>query len=124
MVCVVKYMLAFSPGWFVFVGGEILIRYEVIFIIRPDVDEEALALATEKAQEQVTKNGGIVLSLENWGSKKLSHEIEKSTEGIYIKMDIEAPGEVIAMLSRHFSLSESVIRNQTIRLDKKKTAAK
>ena len=97
-------------------------RYEVIFMVRPDAGEEALALATEKAQEQVTRNGGIVLSLENWGSKKLSHEIEKLTEGIYIKMDIEAPGEVIAMLSRHFSLSESVIRNQTIRLEKKKTA--
>jgi ribosomal protein S6 len=37
-------------------------------------------------------------------------------------MDIEAPGEVIGMLSRHFNLSESVIRNQVIKLDEKKSA--
>jgi small subunit ribosomal protein S6 len=97
-------------------------KYEVIFIIRPDASEEAVAQATEKAQEQVTRNGGIVLSLDNWGSKKLAYEIQKLTEGIFIKMDIEAPGEVIAILARHFTLSESVIRHQTIKLDEKTTA--
>ncbi len=99
-----------------------LTKYEIIFIIRPDASEELIAEATEKAQEQVTRNGGIVLSLENWGSKRLAYEIEKLTEGIYVKMDIEAPGEVIALLSRHFNLSEAVIRNQVIRLDQKKSA--
>ena len=98
-------------------------RYEVIFIIRPDASEETIAVATEKAQEQVTRNGGIVLALENWGSKKLAYEIQKFTDGIYVKMDIEAPGEVIGMLGRHFNISEEVIRHQVIRLDKKKTTA-
>ena len=104
-------------------GGEILKKYEVIFIIRPDASEEEVGQATEKAQEQVTRNGGIILSLDNWGSKKLAYEIQKHTEGIYIKMDIEAPGEVIGMLARHFTLSESVFRHQTIKLEPKKTAA-
>ena len=80
-------------------------------------------MATEKAQEQVTRNGGIVLALENWGSKKLAYEIQRLTDGIYVKMDIEAPGEVIGMLARHFNISEEVIRHQAIRLDKKKTTA-
>lgn len=97
-------------------------KYEVIFIIRPDASEEVVSQATEKAQEQVTRNGGIVLSLDNWGNKKLAYEIQKLTEGIFVKMDIEAPGEVIALLARHFTLSESVIRHQTIRLDEKKSA--
>ena len=98
-------------------------KYEVIFVIRPDASEETIAEATEKAQEQVTRNGGIVLALENWGSKKLAYEIQRFTEGIYVKMDIEAPGEVVDMLSRHFTLSESVIRHQTIRQVEKKTTA-
>jgi small subunit ribosomal protein S6 len=99
-----------------------LYKYEVLFIIRPDISEEVVDEITEKAQAQVTRNGGIVLALENWGSKRLAYEIQKLTEGIYIKMDIEAPGEVIDMLARHFNLSETVIRHQTIRLDQKKTA--
>ena len=98
-------------------------KYEVIFVIRPDASEETIAEATEKAQEQVTRNGGIVLALENWGSKKLAYEIQRLTEGIYVKMDIEAPGEVVAMLARHFTLSESVIRHQTVKQVEKKTAA-
>ncbi len=98
-------------------------KYEVIFIIRPDASEEIVAQATEKAQEQVTRNGGIILSLDNWGEKKLAYEIQKLREGIYVKLDIEAPGEVVGLLARHFMLSESVIRHQTIRLDSTKTAA-
>lgn len=98
-------------------------KYETIFVVRPDASEEAVAAATEKAQEQVTRNGGIVLALENWGSKKLAYEIQRFTEGIYLKMDIEAPGEVIDILARHFNLSEDVIRHQTVRLTEKKTTA-
>ncbi len=98
-------------------------KYETIFIIRPDASEEAIALASEKAQEQVTRNGGIVLALENWGSKKLAYEIQRFTEGIYVKMDIEAPGDVVDILARHFNLSEDVIRHQTLRLTEKKATA-
>jgi small subunit ribosomal protein S6 len=104
-------------------GGGLLTKYEVIFIIRPDASEEAVAEATEKAQGQVTRNGGIVQALENWGRKKLAYEIGRLTEGIYVKMDIEAPGEVIQTLARHFTLSEVVIRHQTIRQVEKKKAS-
>jgi small subunit ribosomal protein S6 len=98
-------------------------KYEALFVIRPDASEEVVAEVTEKAQLQVTRNGGIVLGLENWGRKKLAYEINRFTEGIYIKMDFEAPGDVIDKLSRHFAMAEEVIRNQTTRQDEKKTAA-
>lgn len=98
-------------------------KYEVVFVIRPDASEETVAEATEKAQEQVTRNGGIVLALENWGSKKLAYEVQRFTEGIYIKMDIVAPGDVVEKLSRHFVLSEHVIRHQPILLAKGETTA-
>lgn len=98
-------------------------RYEVIFVIRPDASEETISKATEKAQEQVTRNGGIVLGLENWGRKRFSFDIKHLGEGIYIKMDFEAPGDVVDKLSRHFALSEEIIRHQTIRQLKKRTTA-
>ena len=97
-------------------------RYETIFVIQPDASEEAVAEVTEKAQQQVTRNGGIVLGLENWGRKKLAYEVKRFTEGVYIKMDLEAPGEVIDKLARHLSLADEVIRYQTTRQDEKKTA--
>ena len=98
-------------------------KYEVIFVIRPDASEETIAGAIDKAQEQITKNGGIILGLENWGTKKLAYEIDRITEGIYVKMDISTPGETIKKLNRHFALSEEVIRYQPIKLAEKKTAA-
>ncbi len=97
-------------------------KYEVIFVIRPDASEEAIAKMSEKAQEQVTRNGGIVLGLENWGRKKLAYEIQRFTDGICVKMDFEAPGDVVEKLARHFAVTEEVIRHQTIRLEKKKAA--
>jgi len=98
-------------------------KYEVLFVIRPDASEEEVSVVTEKAQEQVTRNGGIVSGLENWGSKKLAYEVQRFTEGMYIKMDIEATGDVLDALSRHFTLSEDVIRHQTIKLREKDKAA-
>ena len=98
-------------------------KYEALFVIRPDASEEVVSEVTEKAQLQVTRNGGIVLGLENWGRKKLAYEINHFTEGVYIKMDFEAPGDVIDKLSRHFVMTEEVVRYQTTRQDEKKTAA-
>ena len=97
-------------------------KYEAIFVIRPDASEEVVSEVTEKAQLQVTRNGGIVLGLENWGRKKLAYEINRFAEGFYIKMDFEAPGDVIDKLSRHFVMAEEVVRFQTTRPDEKKTA--
>lgn len=98
-------------------------RYEVVFVIRPDATEETVAEATEKAQEQVTRNGGIILALENWGRKKLAYEINRFTDGIYVKMDFEAPGDLVDKLARHFTLSEDVIRHQTVHPGERKSAA-
>lgn len=98
-------------------------KYETIFILRPDASEEVIAQAIDKAQEQVTRNGGIILGLENWGTKKLAYEIDRFTEGIYVKMDIEAPGDVPDRLVKHFNLSEEVIRHQTVKAKERKSAA-
>ena len=98
-------------------------KYESIFVIRPDASEETVAEASEKAQQQVTRNGGIILALENWGRKKLAYEIKRFTEGIYIKLDFEAPGDVVDKLARHLTLAEEVIRYQTTRQEETKTAA-
>ena len=97
-------------------------KYEALFVIRPDAPEEMVAEVTEKAQQQVTRNGGIILGLENWGRKKLAYEIKRFTEGVYIKMDFEATGDVVDKLARHLTLAEEVIRYQTTRQDEKKTA--
>lgn len=98
-------------------------KYETLFIIRPDASEESIAAAIEKAQTEVTRNDGIVLALESWGRKKLAYEIDRFTDGIFVKMDFEAPGDVIEKLSRHFALSENVIRQQTVKQTEKKPAA-
>ena len=98
-------------------------KYETLFVIRPDASEETVAEVNEKAQAQVTANGGIVLALENWGRKKLAYEVRRFAEGIYIKMDFEAPGDVVDKLARHFAVVEEVIRHQTVRPVENKKAA-
>jgi small subunit ribosomal protein S6 len=98
-------------------------KYEIIFIIKPDASEETVAAAIEKAQEQVTRNEGIIVGLENWGRRKLAYEIDHLTDGIFVKMDFEVPGEAVGKLSRHFTLSEEIIRHQIIKQVERKSAA-
>lgn len=98
-------------------------KYEVIIIVQPEASEEAIAQVSERAQQQVTRNGGIILNLENWGRKKLAYEIEHHPEGTYLKMDCEAPGDVIGKLARHFALSEQVVRHQILKQAERKSTA-
>jgi small subunit ribosomal protein S6 len=99
------------------------LKYETLFIIRPDASEETVAAAIEKAQEQVTRNEGIIVALENWGRRKLAYEIDRFTDGIFVKMDFEMPGDTLSKLTRHFMLSEEIIRHQTVKPPQRKSAA-
>ena len=44
-------------------------NYEILFIIKPELNEEGLKNATKAIADSVTKNGGTIKKEENWGKK-------------------------------------------------------
>lgn len=89
-------------------------QYELVIIIHPDLDDEAINQTLDKIKEWISKSGGSIDSVDNWGKKHLAYEIQKQNEGIYYLLNISAPGESISDLERNLKILESVMRHMVV----------
>ncbi|MBW4690795.1 MAG: 30S ribosomal protein S6 [Lyngbya sp. HA4199-MV5] len=89
--------------------------YETMYILRPDLGEEAVDQAIEKYQTLLRENGADVLETQHRGKRRLAYEIQKHREGIYIQINYQCDGSQVAPLERSMRLSEEVIRFLTIK---------
>jgi small subunit ribosomal protein S6 len=89
--------------------------YELLYIIRPDLDEEATTALVDRLSGLVATNGGDNLTVEKWGKRRLAYEIEDYKEGQYILMNFEGEGRTSQEIERVMKISEDVIRFLTVR---------
>ena len=92
-------------------------KYELSLIVNAKIEDDARAAVVEKAKDYITRFGGTVTEVEDWGKKKLAYEIQKMSEGFYyfIKFDAEAgvPGE----LEQSVRIMDNVLRFLCVRRD-------
>jgi small subunit ribosomal protein S6 len=91
--------------------------YEVMFIVRPDVEEADLDKLIEGFSGNVTTGGGEVKSVEKMGRRRLAYMVKKFNDGFYVLLNIAADGAVVAELERRLRVSEPVIKFITVRMD-------
>jgi small subunit ribosomal protein S6 len=91
--------------------------YEVMFIVRPDVEDEEADKLIAGFSSTVTTGGGVVKSVEKMGRRKLAYVVRKFNDGNFILMTVEANGAVILELERRLRVTEPVIKFITVRID-------
>jgi len=91
--------------------------YEVMFIVRPDVEDADLDKLIAGFENTVTSGGGNVRSAEKLGRRKLAYTVRKFNDGNYILLTIDADGKLVAELERRLRVSEPVIKFITVRMD-------
>jgi small subunit ribosomal protein S6 len=91
--------------------------YEVMFIVRPDTQDEDVDKLIAGFEATVTNGGGTVRSTEKLGRRKLAYTVRKFNEGNYILLTIDADGKLVAELERRLRVSEPVIKFITVRMD-------
>ena len=91
--------------------------YEVMFIVRPDVEDADLDKLIEGFQQTVTNGGGTLRSTEKLGRRKLAYTVRKFNDGNYVLLTIDADGKLVAELERRMRVSEPVIKFITVRMD-------
>ena len=84
--------------------------YEVLYIIRPDLEEEAVKAAVDKFSEVITANGGTDLKVDVWGKRRLAYEIKKFNEGYCVLMNFNSEAHAVKELERLMKISDDVIR--------------
>lgn len=90
-------------------------QYETMYILRPDLGDEAIDQAIGKYQAILQEQGAEIVETQHRGKRRLAYEIDRHREGIYIQMNYQGPGSVVAPLERGMRLSEEVIRYLTVK---------
>jgi small subunit ribosomal protein S6 len=91
--------------------------YEIMFIVRPDVEEADLDKLVEGFQKNVTDGGGEIRSTEKMGRRRLAYTVRKFNDGFYVLLTVLAPGSLISEVERRLRVSEPVIKFITVRID-------
>jgi len=91
-------------------------HYEVVFMVHPDQSEQVPGMI-ERYSNVITKDGGTVHRLEDWGRRQLAYHINKIHKAHYVLMNVEASNEAMEELTTTFRYNDAVIRNMVIRRD-------
>ncbi len=93
-------------------------KYETISIIRPNVSEDNIAAISAKTADIITKEGGEILRVDQWGLKQLAYPIKKEPTGYYVYTVFSGNGAAIDEMERIFRIDDNVLKYMTIKLDK------
>jgi len=91
--------------------------YEVMYIVRPDVEEADLDKLIEGFEKNVTDGGGEIKSTEKMGRRRLAYTVRKFNDGFYVLMTVVAAGSLMGEIERRLRVSEQVIKFITVRID-------
>lgn len=92
-------------------------KYEMMYVLRPELSEEAVAAVVEKLKNIVTSEGGEITAFKEMGKRRLAYEIKHLKEGIYFLMNFDATQALVAELERITRITDEVIRYLIIRED-------
>lgn len=90
-------------------------KYESLYVIVPELNEEEIASKINKFNELVAANGGEVEKIDEWGKRRLAYPIDYKTEGYYVLMLFNGGSELPAELERNLKNDESIMRYKVTR---------
>ncbi len=91
--------------------------YEIMFIIRPDLETEEHEEVLNELKSTISKNRGTVEKAIDWQKRRLAYEINNYQEGHYYLLYFSGSGEIIPEIEHFFRVSDAVIRYIVVRTD-------
>ncbi len=90
-------------------------KYELVYILKPSVEEEGRAQLLEKLRGIIETDGAIE-NVDEWGNRKLAYEIDKISEGYYFLVNFKSGTEVIRELNRNLGIADKVMRHLIVKV--------
>ncbi|MBI5682368.1 MAG: 30S ribosomal protein S6 [Deltaproteobacteria bacterium] len=92
--------------------------YEIVFIIKPDAVDETIKGIIQKAGTTAEDLKGSIISVDEWGKRRLAYPIQRHQEGYYVLINFSGDASVPKGIERMLRLNENCLRFQTIRQQK------
>lgn len=92
-------------------------KYEILYIIRPNIDEEAKTALVERFDAILTDNGAEVLESKLWEKRRLAYEMNGFREGIYHIVKVSSPSSANAIneFDRLAKINDDIVRHMIVR---------
>ena len=91
--------------------------YEGVFILNPDLPADASKGVIAQIQEFVSKNGGRVDGLQEWGKKRMAYKIKKKHEGHYVILNFQLDSKQTKKLEQALRLNDQLLRYLLVNKD-------
>ncbi len=92
-------------------------KYELALVVNAKIEDDERAAVVEKAKEYITRFGGTITNVDEWGKKRLAYEIQKMREGFYYFIQFDAEADVPAQLEASVRIMDNVLRFLCVRAD-------
>ena len=85
-------------------------KYELTVVLNVKLEDEERAAAIEKVKGYITRFGGTVTNVDEWGKKRLAYEIQKMKEGYYYFIHFDAEATVPGEIEQRMRIMDNVLR--------------
>jgi small subunit ribosomal protein S6 len=94
-------------------------EYEVLYILRADLDDDKVQDAVKRVNTVIERSGGTIDRTNLWGKRKLAYEVKHQKEGSYVLQDFQIAPERVPELEAALKITEEVLRHLIVRKPEK-----
>ena len=85
-------------------------KYELVVVLSAKLEDEERAAALEKVKGYITRFGGTIADIDEWGKKRLAYEVQKMKEGFYYFIQFDAEATAPIEIENRVRIMDNVIR--------------
>lgn len=90
-------------------------NYEVMFIVKPNLEDEATNAVLENAKKTLEDNGAKIVDVKNMGRRELAYEVKGFNNGTYFLITVESESKAVKEFDRIANISEDIIRHLVVK---------
>ena len=92
-------------------------KYEVMYIINANVEEEKRVGLIENFSKIITDHNGVIEKTDEWGLRDFAYRIDDMTKGYYVVVTFEADNDAVKEYDRLMRINPNIVRFMIVRLD-------
>ncbi|MCI7792096.1 MAG: 30S ribosomal protein S6 [Lachnospiraceae bacterium] len=94
-------------------------KYELAVVVSAKIEDDERAATIEKVKEIITKHGGTITNVDEWGKKRVAYDVQKMREAFYYFIQFDGQSTVPAEIESRVRLMENVVRYLVVKQDEK-----
>jgi small subunit ribosomal protein S6 len=94
-------------------------RYELMLLLRPDLEDDKLQSAVEKVTRAIVNGGGSLSKVSPWGKRRLAYDIQNFRDASYFLIQFDIEPSAVREIERGMLISEEILRHLVTLLEER-----